>query len=92
MNKYIHAYIPYIIAHIYPQMRGWSAKVVDVGGVVGEECEVGWGWVAKGGRWRGLVAMWPVGWCNDSAMRGQPIPGVLVARVIGCLVTVWEKR
>ncbi len=61
---------------------GWSAKSARL---VGE-------WVAKGGRWRGLVGMWPVVWCNDSAMRGQPIPGVLVARVIGCLVTLWEKR
>ena len=40
-----------------------NVRLVGEGGrggveMVGEECEVGWGWVVKGGRWRGPVGVW----------------------------------
>ena len=45
-------------------------------GMVGEEWEIGWGmggeggrWVAKCGRWRGPVGMWPVGWWSGTRMK-----------------------
>ena len=64
--------MPYIIVQEVPQMRGWSGKSAGwvgdgdgrggVGGLVGE-------WVVKGGRWRGPVGMWLVGWWSGTRMK-----------------------